>query len=85
MGNRTTAIGQLIGLVYLVTIYPVVLTIGAVGGLVFMVIDVLKKLIQNEPAMGGNVVTGWGMRLWMWPVDQVVWIVNGEGDFPILP
>lgn len=82
--NRSTAVMQLAGLVYLFTIYPIVLTIGLVGGLVYMISDVLAKIILDKPA-GGEPISDWGMRLFQWPIEQLQWIATGDGEFPFLP
>lgn len=79
-----TAIWQLVGLVYLFTLYPIVATIGFIGGLVFMVVDVLSKLILGDPLSDGF-IREWGMRLFMWPIDQLKWIITGDESFPFFP
>lgn len=85
--QRSTGIYQLIGLVFLVTIYPFVALIGLIGGLVYMVVDVLLKLIFDSGASSNTAagVPSFGQRLFMWPIDQIKWIATGDGSFPWLP
>lgn len=84
--QRSTALYQLLGLVYAVTIYPFVLAIGLIGGLVGMVVDVVMGLLFNRGLdRGDSTITDWAMRLFMWPIDQLKWIVTGSGSFPFLP
>jgi len=85
--NRSKAIYQLLGLVYLVTIFPFVLAIGVIGGLVWMVTDVLKGVLFNSRAANQTAagVPAFGARLFEWPIMQFKWIFKGDGEFPILP
>lgn len=82
--NRSEAVWQLVGLVYLLTVYPVVLTIGLIGGLIYMLGDVLAKLVMDKPA-GSSSLKSWSMRLFQWPINQLQWIATGDGEFPFLP
>lgn len=85
-GPRSTATFQLLGLVYLVTIYPFVALVGLAGGLLFMVTDVTLKLIRGQGASANSSAeTKWAMRLFNWPIDQLRWIATGNGSFPALP
>jgi len=85
--ERSTGVYQLIGLVYLFTIYPFVALIGVIGGAVYMIVDVLLKLIFDSGASSNTAagVPSFGQRLFMWPLDQVIWIITGDGSFPWLP
>lgn len=85
--NRSKGIWQLVGLVYLVTIWPVVLAIGVIGGLVWMIIDVLKKVILNSGAANQTAagIPAFGARLFEWPIKQFKWVFKGDGKFPFLP
>lgn len=82
--NRSTALMQLVGIIYLLTIFPIVLTIGIVGGAVYMLLDVIMKLLVDKPGGSGS-ISSFGMRLFMWPLDQLKWIATGDGKFPFLP
>lgn len=82
--NRSTALMQLVGLVYLFTIFPIVLTVGLVFGLIYMLGDVLAKIVMDKPS-GSSSIKSWSWRLFRWPLDQVLWIATGDGSFPFLP
>lgn len=85
-GQRSTAVWQLLGLVYLVTLYPIVLGIGLVGGLISMLAHVIYGLLFNSTvSRGDSALTDWSMRLFLWPIDQLKWIIGGNGAFPFLP
>ncbi|MEF8856879.1 MAG: hypothetical protein V5A16_05595 [Haloplanus sp.] len=82
--ERATGLWQLAGLVYLFTIFPIVLTVGIVGGAVMMVIDVISRIFLDRDARG-NLLSRTGSRLYSWPFAQLDWIVYGDGDFQFLP
>jgi hypothetical protein len=78
----------LLAALYSWTIYPFVWLIGAIGGFVYMGIDVLIQLWKGNSgvsAYGGNATTAWGKRLFNWPIDQGKYIVGTRDSFPVLP
>jgi hypothetical protein len=87
MSYRTEAVLRVLGLVYLVTIWPIVALIGAAAGFVYMVIDVILQFAYNTEAYDTS--TGGFhaalLRVFWWPVRQGKWIILGSGTFPILP
>jgi len=84
---RMDAIWRVLGLVYFVTIGAVVLTIGLIAGLVWMVADVVTQLLLNRQGLPqpNNPVGAFLGRLYNWPLDQLNYVVLGEGSFPFLP
>lgn len=83
--ERSTGIYQLIGLVYLFTIWPFVLVIGLVGAAIYLVSDLILKLLLDRSVGTGNKASAFWMRLFRWPIDQLKWVVTGDGTFPLLP
>lgn len=76
-------------LVYTVTIWPIVLAIGLIGGLVFMITDVIVQLWKGNSGIqtyGNSAVTGWAERLFFWPIEQLKYIIGTDtSGFPVLP
>lgn len=85
MGERMTAVWRILGLVYLVTIYPFIAGIVILGALLFMVVDVPLQLLRGDGASSSGMLSNIGMRAFNYPVDQAKFVILGEGDFPILP
>lgn len=86
--ERSRAVYRLLGLVYLFTLFPIVLTIGLVGGIVFMIGDVVVGLISNDglSATSGMGLAGFAARLYRWPLDQLGYILVGNpSTFRFLP
>lgn len=82
--QRSQSVYRLIGLVYIVTIWPIVATVGAIGGLVALLLDVLMGLLFDGDADG--MLSDFGTRLFWWPVDQLTWVFVGKPDsFQWLP
>lgn len=82
--ERTTAIYRIVGVVYLMTIYPFVAGIGGIGGMVAMVLDVVMQLLTDSRYDG--TLYEWGERLFMWPLNQLLYIVLNDPDsFQWLP
>lgn len=86
--ERSRAGYRLLGLVYLVTLYPFVLAIGLLGGLIFMIGDLVVGLFKNEglSASSGRGFAGIAARLYRWPLDQLGYVLVGEPEtFRFLP
>jgi hypothetical protein len=80
---------MLLLLLYTWTVYPFVAFIGIVGGLLFMLTDVLLQLWKGDSGIGGSQtssVTDWEMRLFMWPIHQIGYIIGTDKDgFQVTP
>lgn len=86
--QRSRSIYQLIGLLYLFTIWPFVLAVGVIGGAVFYLSNVVIGVIWNRDVSSGSVfgLAGIGARLWDWPFDQLGYIVREQpATFRFLP
>jgi len=86
--GRLDAIFRIVlAIVFTVTIWPFVVAVGLIGGLVFAVVDLVLQLIYGgRGATGGGIVTGWGQRLFWWPIDQLTYIIGvSDKGFPVLP
>lgn len=80
------AVWRLLGLLYLVTIWPIVMTVGGLAALVWMVIDVVLQLVTGGSGLsGGSGIMAWPRRLYEYGYDQAVWVLFGSGDFPVVP
>lgn len=85
-GNRTDALFRILLLaIWTWTIWPIVLTIGLIGGVVFFVLDVILQLIRGDPGLMGGTISTWSQRLFAWPLGQLEYIIGTEPQFPILP
>lgn len=76
--ERSNAVYRIIGLVYVATIYPFVAGIGFIGGFVAMIIDVVMRLLTDDGYDG--TIWDWGERLFMWPLNQLTYIVLNDPD-----
>lgn len=82
--RRSESIYRLIGVVYLVTLWPLVALVGLLGGLVALLLDVIMGLLFDKGASGR--LTEVGELLFNWPLDQLTWVViNEPSDFRWLP
>ena len=75
-------------LVWTWTIWPIVLTTGLVGGIVFMMIDVILQLIRGDTGYNASnsMLAMWTKRLFRYPFDQLWYIIGIKIDrFPVLP
>lgn len=82
--RRSESIYRLIGVVYLVTLWPFVSIVGMLGGLVVILLDVIMGLLFNRTA--GGRLRDVGKLLFNWPLDQLTWVVvNKPRDFRWLP
>jgi hypothetical protein len=84
MEGRIMAVKQLLGLAYLLLIGWIVLSVAAFAGLLWMVVDVLSKLVTDDGISGGR-ATNFLRRVYALGLGQLEWIFFGEGEFPILP
>lgn len=82
--KRSQSLYRLIGLVYIVTIWPIVATVGMAGGLVALLLDVLMGLLFDSDADG--MLSRLGERLLYWPLNQLTWVfVHDPDSFQWLP
>ncbi|EMA45240.1 hypothetical protein [Halobiforma nitratireducens] len=85
---RGQALFRLLAVVYAVTLWPFVLAIGLLAGGLYMVLDVLSRLIWGSGVDASQLrgVAGWLTRIMRWPIDQLRYILLGEPDrFPATP
>lgn len=86
MSARSEAVWRLLGLVYLVTIFPLVALIGSVAALVYMLVDVVLQLLTGgEGLTTGSGRASWLSRLYEWGIAQAEYIFFGTGSFQFLP
>lgn len=85
---RLDAVFRVLLLIYLFTIFPIVLLIGLIAGIIFMVIDVLLQLIRGDEGYNrfDNTLTNWLQSIFFWPLEQLKYIIGTDTTgFPILP
>lgn len=87
--GRIDALVRLLLLIYVFTIYPIVVVIGLFAGLFWMLIDVLAQLYYGDERLtlfnrDGFVLGGLLALFRLWMV-QLEYIVGIRSTFPVLP
>lgn len=76
--QRTSGINRVIGLVALVVTAPVLIPVVAIAGLIYMALDVLKRIVMDSGASGNGVIMGGLEGIFMWYLKVIKWAVVGR-------
>lgn len=87
--GRIDALVRLLLLIYVFTIYPIVVAIGLIAGLLWMIIDVLAQLWHGDERYTlfnrDGILLGGLLALFRWWMVQLEYIVGLRTHFPVLP
>lgn len=86
--GRVDVLFRLILVVYAVTIWPFVLGIGAVAGVLYLIADLLAQLWHGDSGANQRegMLLGWLRSIFHWPFAQLFYIIGSRTEeFPILP
>lgn len=76
-------------LVWTWTIWPFILAIGLIAGVLWMLTDVILQLVQGNSGISNNRksrTTDWLERIFFWPFEQLKYIIGTDDTgFPVLP